>query len=136
MGEGILYGAIFLISFLIYLSILIWIESYSAKEKTNKGSGKSEVQCRTLTYTELLDSEEWRRKREEILSRDGHRCRWCGSDENLQVHHKYYSRYPDGRKVNPWNYPNDALITLCDSCHKKAHKKRIKVYYRRYCDNY
>ena len=96
MGEGILYGAIFLISFLIYLSILIWIESYSAKEKTNKGSEKNEVQWRTLTYTELLDSEEWRRNREDILSRDGHRCRWCGSDENLQVHHKYYSRYPDG----------------------------------------
>lgn len=44
MGEGILYGAIFLISFLIYLSILIWIESYSAKEKTNKESEKNEVQ--------------------------------------------------------------------------------------------
>ena len=69
MGEGILYGAIFLISFLIYLSILIWIESYSAKEKTNKGSEKNEVQWRTLTYTELLDSEEWRRNREDILSR-------------------------------------------------------------------
>ena len=75
MGEGKLYGAIFLISFLIYLSILIWIESYSAKEKTNKGSEKNEVQWRTLTYTELLDSEEWRRNREDILSRDGHRCR-------------------------------------------------------------
>lgn len=47
-----------MISFLIYLSILIWIESYSAKEKTNKGSEKNEVQWRTLTYTELLDSEE------------------------------------------------------------------------------
>lgn len=39
MGEGILYGAIFLISFLIYLSILIWTEFYSGKEKKRKGIG-------------------------------------------------------------------------------------------------
>ena len=53
MGEGILYGEIFLISFLIYLSILIWIESYSAKEKTNKGSEKNEVQWRTVFIYEF-----------------------------------------------------------------------------------
>ena len=53
MGKGILYGAIFLISFLIYLSILIWIESYSAKEKTNKGSEKNEVQWRTVFIYEF-----------------------------------------------------------------------------------
>lgn len=53
MGEGILYGAIFLISFLIYFSILIWIESYSAKEKTNKGSEKNEVQWRTVFIYEF-----------------------------------------------------------------------------------
>ena len=53
MGEGILYGAIFLISFLIYFSILIWIESYSAKEKTNKGSEKTEVQWRTVFIYEF-----------------------------------------------------------------------------------
>lgn len=38
----------------------------------------------------------------------------------LHVHHKYYV---DGRK--PWDYPNDALITLCSECHEKLHRGRL-----------
>lgn len=38
----------------------------------------------------------------------------------LHVHHKYYII---GRK--PWEYPNDALITLCSDCHEKLHKLKI-----------
>lgn len=38
----------------------------------------------------------------------------------LHVHHKYYIL---GRK--PWEYPNDALITLCSDCHEKLHKSGI-----------
>lgn len=83
------------------------------------------------TYDNLLQDERWQNKRNEILQRDKHKCSYCGSDINLQVHHKYYNKYPDGKKVNPWDYPNDALITLCNDCHKKVHKnKKIKTYYR------
>jgi hypothetical protein len=43
-------------------------------------------------------------------------------NSTLHVHHKYYQ---DGKK--PWQYPNEALITLCWSCHQKEHKeKKIK----------
>lgn len=90
----------------------------------------------TPTYEDLLLRPEWKAKRDCILKRDNNKCQWCGKQENLQVHHKYYSKYPNNVKVQPWNYPNDALITLCDECHQKAHKKKIKVYYRRYTDNY
>lgn len=34
----------------------------------------------------------------------------------LNVHHNYYTR---GKK--PWEYPDDALVTLCEDCHKKRH---------------
>lgn len=34
----------------------------------------------------------------------------------LNIHHKYYIL---GRK--PWEYDNDALITLCPHCHQKRH---------------
>ena len=57
--------------------------------------------------------------------------------QKKQVHYKYYSKYPNGFRVSPWNYPDDALITLCDNCHKKVHeKKKIKTYHRSYSENY
>ena len=34
----------------------------------------------------------------------------------LNIHHKYYIL---GKK--PWEYDNDALITLCPHCHQKRH---------------
>lgn len=36
--------------------------------------------------------------------------------KGLNIHHNYYIR---GKK--PWEYPNDALVTLCEDCHKKRH---------------
>ena len=38
--------------------------------------------------------------------------------KGLNIHHNYYIH---GRK--PWEYPNDALVTLCEICHKKRHEK-------------
>jgi hypothetical protein len=35
----------------------------------------------------------------------------------LHVHHKYYQTYK-----KPWEYPNDALQTLCWLCHEELHK--------------
>jgi len=85
------------------------------------------------SYETLLLMPEWKAKRQQILNRDGNRCRYCGSAMNLQVHHKYYMQYPDGSRMLPWNYPDDALITLCDSCHKKVHANyQIKTYYTKF----
>lgn len=58
----------------------------------------------------------------------------------LNVHHKYYV---SGN--NPWEYSNDALITLCQDCHCDEHKStRTPVYkdlynknvmaYAQFCD--
>ena len=41
----------------------------------------------------------------------------------LNVHHNYYIV---GK--NPWEYPNDALVTLCESCHQKRHEKPTPCY--------
>lgn len=44
--------------------------------------------------------------------------------KGLNVHHKYYMQ-----GLKPWEYPNDALITLCEDCHKKRHhESTIPVY--------
>ena len=89
------------------------------------------------SYSDLLNTEEWRNKRLKIIKRDNCRCVYCGNRFHLHVHHKYYSAYPNGVLVDPWNYPDDALITLCSYCHQRVHaRKKIKVYHRRYTDNY
>ena len=90
------------------------------------------IDKRCSPYEEKLEDQRWKDKRERILTRDGHKCKWCGRTTNLQVHHKYYNKYPNGKMVDPWDYPDDALMTLCDDCHKKCHQKyQIKIYYRK-----
>jgi len=37
---------------------------------------------------------------------------------SLHVHHKYYQE-----ETFPWDYPDEALITLCWRCHKKLHEE-------------
>jgi len=49
--------------------------------------------------------------REQILARDNHKCVICGSSENLELHHKNYSR--DLKDV----------ITICKGCHNKEHSE-------------
>ena len=64
-------------------------------------------------YLELLMDVRWQKKRLQIMKRDHWRCAGCGWNEGtMHVHHKYYI---PGKK--PWEYPNKALITLCELCH-------------------
>src|SRR4051794_39632649 len=66
-------------------------------------------------YSELLRDPRWQKKRLEILSRDEFTCQSCfDSESTLNVHHCYYERGND-----PWEYPNTALLTLCESCHER-----------------
>ena len=43
--------------------------------------------------------------------------------KGLNVHHKYYIL---GKK--PWEYEDNALVTLCENCHHKRHEKPISKY--------
>lgn len=89
------------------------------------------------TYEELLQDERWKNKRKEILELGGYKCKYCGRTEGLQVHHKYYNKYPNNQKVDPWDYPNNALECLCEECHKWWHSQNtVKLYYRRFGEHY
>lgn len=57
--------------------------------------------------------------REKALKRDEYKCVKCGSEEQLQVHHKDEK----GRNLPKDQQNNDInnLITLCASCHIKEH---------------
>ncbi len=71
-------------------------------------------------YLEKLKDPRWQKKRLEILERDKWTCQYCWDEfSTLVVHHKIY--LPD---KEPWDYPNDLLITLCEDCHNKEKNKR------------
>ena len=66
------------------------------------------------TYSELLRSPMWQKKRLEIMQRDNFTCQHCGCEgRELQVHHKIYHK-----DAKPWEYDDSELITLCDQCHE------------------
>lgn len=89
------------------------------------------------SYEELLQDQRWIDKRDIAVKQHGGLCEWCGSTQNLQLHHKYYNKFPDERKADPWDYPDKAFMVLCKDCHKKYHDKyKVKWYYRKFGEHY
>ena len=69
-----------------------------------------------IRYYEYLESTEWKQTRAQRIEIDGHKCKICGTEYDLQVHHITYER------VYNENVSND-LITLCNSCHHRLHEQ-------------
>jgi len=68
---------------------------------------------RSQEYAQKLKDPRWQKKRLKILERDEWTCQNCWSTtSSLAVHHKYYLN-----KTEPWDYLDDAFITLCEDCH-------------------
>ena len=73
-----------------------------------------------MNYSEKLKDPRWQKKRLEVLERDEWACTSCyDSESTLHVHHKYYEK---GKE--PWDYPMDSLLTLCDDCHNDEYELR------------
>lgn len=66
-------------------------------------------------YNEYLQSDEWKRKRNERVLYDG-KCMICGRPFDLEVHHMTYNRLPNERYSD--------LITVCRNCHEKIESKK------------
>ena len=71
------------------------------------------------SYDEYIHSEEWQKRRLQILKRDNYQCQRCGSAKQLRVHHIHYPEVYGEE-------PDEDLITLCDSCHTFVHKSDIQ----------
>ncbi len=68
-----------------------------------------------MTYKEKFKDPRWQKKRLKILERDDWTCQCCGDKEStLHVHHRYYKT-----GLDPWDYPDISLITLCEECHEE-----------------
>jgi len=70
-------------------------------------------------YLEYIRSEHWLILRMQALQRDKFRCARCGNRRFLHVHHVHY-------KDDLATCTVDDLLTLCEKCHKKIHKKEFK----------
>jgi DEAD/DEAH box helicase domain-containing protein len=70
----------------------------------------------------------WQKQRERALSRDGYRCRTCGSEaapgRSLHVHHirsfRDYGYIPGVNESYRLANEVENLVTLCASCHRQA----------------
>jgi len=75
------------------------------------------------TYEKLLNRKEWQDRAHQIKTRDNLKCQTfdCTTPNDiLQVHHLDYFNFRD-----PWNYPDDLLITLCKTCHTKENHRYL-----------
>ena len=64
-----------------------------------------------MTCKEKLLDPRWQKKRLLILNRDGFACKYCGeTKKTLHVHHDSYCG-------DPWDTPDEDLITCCKDCH-------------------
>jgi 5-methylcytosine-specific restriction endonuclease McrA len=81
---------------------------FSSESEEQRGSNYQEYQ----EY--LRSSQNWSNLKEKVKERDRFRCTKCGSNDDLEVHHKNYDRFKQEKLED--------LITLCKKCHIKHHK--------------
>lgn len=68
-----------------------------------------------LSKKKQYEHDLWKIKREEIITRDGNKCRICGSEfHRLEVHHLCY--LPD---LLIWEYDNELLVSVCGKHHEE-----------------
>lgn len=72
-------------------------------------------------YSEKLRDPRWQKRRLETMERDDWACRSCrDKTKPLHVHHLWY-------EGEPWEAPDEALVTLCEDCHEEETFERPEV---------
>ena len=69
------------------------------------------------SYQEKLQVPRWKKFSETVKNHYGNKCWSCGSEENLQSHHKFYKSNSD-----VWDYKLEDMICLCGNCHELLHQ--------------
>lgn len=78
------------------------------------------------TYSEKRQDPRWQQKRLRILELANWMCHDCGANTTgLQVHHCIY--LPG---YQPWDYPDELLLSLCDKCHEFRQSRETDCHIR------
>lgn len=72
-----------------------------------------------MNYNQYLRSDHWKNKRKEVISKQGNKCRICGSVKELNIHHRRYYNYGESLL---YKEKNAFLLPLCNDCHFLWHK--------------
>lgn len=76
-----------------------------------------------MNYSEKLKNPQWQKMRLKVFERDEWSCQLCGNNEvTLNVHHFYYEKDKE-----PWDYPLNCFITLCEECHTSELENRARI---------
>ena len=76
------------------------------------------------TYSDKLKDPRWQKRRLRVMERDDWKCRDCRNHRSqLHVHHCYY--IPG---VDPWDQPEEAMLTLCDECHVDRQSREVALH--------
>jgi len=94
------------------------INSYQSQSKTiSRQLSKTNVILSSYYDYYLTYPPDWRERKEQVIHRDGQRCRSCGSGYQLHLHHlKPLSKGGSNQISN--------LVLLCEACHSKEHHGR------------
>lgn len=77
-------------------------------------------------FSRKLYDPRWLNKRYEILLRDNFRCVNCDFKRKIEVHHRqYHFSKLRNNYVDPWEYDNSLLITLCKRCNHAGSRKYV-----------
>ena len=90
------------------------------QRKTSRGglTGMGQKnKSKAKTYKKQESQSKWR---QQIIRRDGKRCKLCKSTYWLEAHHIIY-KSQGGERTNPLNG-----IILCKECHMKIHARTLK----------
>lgn len=79
------------------------------------------------SYAAKRKDPRWLRKRSEVLTSANFMCQDCGTatDSYLEVHHCIYIP-----RLEPWDYPNDLLMALCEECHEFRQARELDCHVR------
>ena len=91
----------------------VFTKTKNKKGKSGRKRGKKNKKIKSHSYPGYLNSEKWKQKREEALKFYGNRCYYCGSEQELQVHHRSYARLGSEKMKD--------LLVLCKLCHQNLH---------------
>ena len=86
------------------------LSAYSVNEKDIKDHIKG------MSYYDFLNTPYWKAIAQQVKYKAGFKCQLCGSNQNLNVHHRTYEHHGEELK-----YMKSDLIVLCKHCHEKFH---------------
>jgi len=89
------------------------------KQVYYKGNRLKHYTTSMIPEDDYLQTDVWRELRNERLKLDHYQCQYCGTANNVQVHHLKYPSIWGMEDVEA------DLITLCASCHAETHKHDI-----------